>query len=270
VLGWACEGGDGGPASTRLPIPHAFRPPEGVPGDVELAGAMVPVRDGDLAAGLLLLLDPADGRTLGAHLAARDPERAAQLAPGGAVGAVACRWSAAGAPSSAEPALPPAGSRLWVHGLLVADPGVCLAPVRALAWALDADGEPVDAAPGEPGWPRTAITWWMVLPALPDDVPGGLGPWVCYLPLPGQDGQPGSTTTLTSLPAPDATGGRPSQRRIGVPGAATLVPGVTGPARMLRMTATPDPGGRPVASGCTVRVHLPDPAAAGDPRPTGA
>ena len=262
VLDWAAGAG-GHPAATRLPIPDAFRPPEGVPGDVELAGALVPVRDGDLSAGLLLLLDPADGRTLGAHLTARAPEQAAQLAPEGVVGAVACRWSAAGAPSPAGPALPPAGSRLWVHGLLVADPGVCLTPVRALAWALDADGEPVDAAPGEPGWPRTAITWWMVLPALPDDVPGGLESWVCYLPLPGQDGEPGSTTTLTPLSAPDLAGGCPPQRRIGGRRAATLVPGVRGPARMLRMAATEDRGGRPVTSGCTVRVHLPDPRPAG-------
>jgi hypothetical protein len=242
-----------------LPMPPAFRPPEGVPGDAELAGVMVPVRDGDPEAGLLLLLDPAAGRSLGDHLSRRSPGLAPRLAPNGEVDVVACRWSAAGDSSQVRPSLPPSGSRLWVQGLLVADPVVSLNPVRALAWALDADGEAVTAAPGTGGWPETVLTWRLLMLPLPE----ASGPAQCafHLPLPGRDGEPGTATTLTPASERGAglsTGSRAGWRPGGrVSTSAALVLGVTGSRRVLRMAMAPDHGGRLQVLGCTVRVHLP-------------
>jgi hypothetical protein len=224
---------------------------------VELSGAVVPVRDGDLEAGLLLLLDPGDGRSLGDHLMRRAPELAVGLAPDARVGAVACRWSSAGGPSSADPPLPPAGSRLWVQGLLVCDPGVSLRPARALAWALDADGEPVCAAPGDVGWPQTVVTWRVLMLPQAVEAAGGPASSAFYLPLPGRDGEPGTATTLT--PASERGAGRYAERRPGgrVATSPALTAGATGSRRMLRIAVAPVRGGRPMALGCTVRVHLP-------------
>lgn len=252
VLGWASHA-DGRAAT--LPIPAQLRPAEGVPGDTELSGALVPVRDGDLEAGLLLLLDPTDGRSLGSHLLRRVPELAEELAPDAVVGAIACRWSAAGGPSDADPPLPPAGSRLWAHGVLVADPGVSLNPVRALAWALDADGDAVTGGPGGPGWPETVITWRVLVLPLPDDEGGDPAECAFYLPLPGRDGEPGTATTLTPVSGRGA--GRYAERLPGgrAPASPALVTGVSCPRRVLRMAVAP--GHRPTALGCTVRVHLP-------------
>jgi hypothetical protein len=252
VLGWASSGGS---SMVTLPMPPEFRPPEGVPGDAELAGALVPVRDGDLEAGLLLLLDPGDGRSLGGHLLRRSPDLAQHLAPDAAVGAVVCRWSSAGGPSQAQPPLPAAGSRVWAQGLLVADPGASLSPVRALAWALDADGKPVTAAPGTGSWPETVLTWRLLMLPLPDVA--GPAPCAFYLPLPGRDGEPGTATTLT--PVSERGTGRSAERRSGGRAAAApaLVPGVTGSRRVLRMAMVPAQGGRLQTFGCTVRVHLP-------------
>ncbi len=259
VLAWSAEVGRTGPPGPRdgvpLPMPPQFRPPEGVPGDVELCGALVPVRDGDLSAGVLVLLDPPDARLLGAHLAARVPDLAATLAPERSVGAVACRWGAGcdGAVGGLE--LPPAGARLWVQGSLVAEPGVCVRPVRVLAWALDADGDPVLAGPDEPQWPAVAISWQLLL--LPvhceDNLPEV--PVAVYLPLPGRDGEPGSTTTFTPL-------------RSGPGGARTVrgARGATAPAvvrdprtgrRAVRIGIAPADAGAATTTGCTVRVHLP-------------
>jgi hypothetical protein len=91
-LGWASSGDH---PQVNLPMPPQFCPPEGVPGDAELSGAVVPVREGDPEAGLLLLLSPADGRALGTQLVRRVPELAARVASDRRVGAVACRWSCA-------------------------------------------------------------------------------------------------------------------------------------------------------------------------------
>lgn len=261
VLAWMSTAGLPAPP---LPIPARLRPPEGVPGDVELSGAVVPVRDGDLEAGLLLLLDPADGRALGSHLVRRVPDLAESLAPDAAVGAVACRWSRLGGPADVRPALPPAGARLWVQGALVADPGVSVSPVRALAWALDGDGEPVTALPGGPDWPQTVITWRVLVLPLPDDDPGGAQPCAFHLPLPVRDGEPGTTTTFT--PLAEGTVGRTGDRRTPLRGAPApaLVPAPAGSRRVLRAAASCGPGGPGGVLGCTVRVHLPV------PEPTGA
>jgi hypothetical protein len=269
-LGW---GSSGSSPPVNLPMPPQFCPPEGVPGDAELSGAVVPVREGDPEAGLLLLLNPADGRALGTHLMRRVPELAAGVASDRRVGVVACRWSSAGGPS-VEP-LPPTGARLWVQGRLVADPGVSVSPVRALAWALDPAGAPVTAVPGEQGWPQTGITWQVLvlprtsptstLPAAIAHLQVAGGPVTCafHLPLPGRDGEPGSSTTITPR-APSAL--LPGMTVALVPGPTTaLVPGAlpalgagrSSPRRVLRMPLPPGQAGSAMAFGCTVRVHLP-------------
>lgn len=260
TLVWAATGAAAGaPADPEsgplrlLPIPPPCLPPEGIPGDAELAGALVPVRDGDLDAGLLLLLDPIAARALGGHLARRAPDLAQTLAADGIVGTVLCRWSPEGSPSGIRPPLPPAGARLWVQGRLVADPGVSLSPVRAVAWALDADGEPVTAAPGDAGWPLTGMTWRVVLLPGPGPVPDARPGTALYLPLPSRAGEPGSTTTTTPVPGGRATG-RPGGGRAS---STALVPGPGGGPRVLRFAVAPSLSGEPVALGCTVRVHLP-------------
>lgn len=165
------------------------------------------------------------------------------------------RWPPAGDPSQARLPLPQPGSRLWVQGLLVADPEVSLSPVRALAWALDADGEAVTAAPGTRGWPETVLTWRLLMLPLPEA--SGPAPCAFYLPLPGRDGEPGTATTLT----PVFERGAGSPPWWGPAGRAStspaLVSGVTGSRRVLRMAMTPARGGRLRTLGCTVRVHLP-------------
>jgi hypothetical protein len=242
ALTWASGGTAEG---TGLPMPERFRPPEGVPGDTELNGAAVPVRDGDPAAGLLILLDPGEARHLGEHLRERVPDRADLLVPDGAVGAVACRWSVDGGPPAAE-ALPAPGARIWVQGRLAAEPGVSLHPVRAFAWATDADGDAVGAAPQDPLWPETVLTWRVHL------LPGSGAATAVYLPLPGRDGEPGTSTTFTPLPVPDTGGGEPPRPR---PPAVVRDPR-TG-RRAARPLLLPDPAGAAVTRGCTVRVHLP-------------
>jgi hypothetical protein len=302
-----CWASSGDRPQVGLPMPPQFCPPEGVPGDAELSGAVVPVHEGDPEAGLLLLLSPADQRALGTHLARRVPELAAGVASDRRVGAVACRWPSAGSPSAVP--LPPTGARLWVQGRLVADPGVSVSPVRALAWALDAAGAPVTAVPGEQDWPQTGITWqvlvlpWTSLtptspaPTAHPQVAGGPATCAFHLPLPGRDGEPGSSTTIT--PVFEHAAGRYTERRGGgraamisnpapdsplspasrgpspllpgatvalVPGPTTaLVPGAlpalragrSSPRRVLRMPLAPGQAGGAIAFGCTVRVHLP-------------
>lgn len=263
-LVWACDRCPGGPLRP-LPIPDRCRPVEGMPGDAELAGALVAFRDGDPAAGLLLRPDPVDGRALGEHLASRVPELAARLAPEGVPGAVACRRTPAGGPLPADLPLPPPGTRVCAQGYLVADPDLSLAPVRVLAWAQDGTGAALAVRPGDPSWPPTALTWRIVLlpqsAARPHHDGRPQAPAsALWLPLPGRDGEPGSTTTVTPLrDAPAEPESRGAGYRIG----PALVPGPRG-LRMLRFPLRLGPLGVAVRLGCTVRVHLPA------PQPTGA
>lgn len=247
-LAWAAARGATG--GSGLPMPERFRPPEGVPGDVELAGVAVPVRDGDPSAGLLVLLDPGEARQLGDHLRERVPDLGDLLAPDGTVGAVACRWSVADDPPTAGAPFPPPGARVWVQGRLTAEPGVCVDPVRVLAWATDADGDAVVAGPEEPRWPTTVLTWRVHLVAAGDGVPPGT-PVAVYLPLPDRDGEPGTATTFTPLTARQrgsARSGRP-------PGPPAVVRDPRSGRRVVRIVLRGAPGGAP--AGCTVRVHLP-------------
>ncbi len=241
--------------SVRLPMPPEFRPPDGVPGDAELCGAGLPVRDGDVDAGLLLLLDPGDARLLGDHLRRRVPDLAGVLAPEGTVGAVACRWSAAGGRLAAGVEFPPVGARVWVQGRLVAEPGVGLRPVRALAWAQDVDGEPVLSAPGDARWPRAAVTWRVILLPCAHGDPAADAATAIYLPMPGRDGEPGSATTFTPVyPSGQEAAGR--RRCRGAPATAVVRDPRSG-RRALRIGIWPGRRQEPVTVGCTVRVHLP-------------
>ncbi|HET9654839.1 MAG TPA: hypothetical protein VFP72_05770 [Kineosporiaceae bacterium] len=164
-LVWACDRRVGGPVRP-LPIPDRCRAAEGIPGDAELAGALVAARDGDPAAGAV--------------------------------------------------------------------------------------------RPGDPSWPPTTLTWRIVL--LPEAAavprPDGRPPFpasALWLPLPGRDGEPGSTTTVTALPDTLAErGSRGARCSVG----PALVPGPRG-RRMLRLPLRPGPLPVAVRLGCTVRVHLP-------------
>ena len=238
ALGWWSPTSPDG----ALPAPPALRPPDASAGEIEVHGSLVPAGPD---AGLLLLDAPAAG-LVGEHLARRLPARAADLAPGGAAASLAVRWPT---PLPAGVA-PDAGVRVWLRGVLVASPGLALARVRGAAWPLTTSGDPVLAAPAEPGWPAQAVAWRVVTWGTPVT-------WA--LPLPARDGERGSSTTFTRLrePVPVAAGPRRPGAGLGaVP--PTFVRDVRTGRRAVRFVGLPGTGPGPSVAGVTVRVHLRD------------
>lgn len=238
ALGWWSPTSPDG----ALPVPPALRPPDASAGEIEVHGSLVPA---GTDAGLLLLDAPAAG-LVGGHLARRLPRRAADLAPGGAAASLAVRW-----PTPLPAAVAPdAGVRVWLRGVLVAAPGLALARVRGAAWPLTTSGDPVLAAPGEPGWPAEIVAWRVVTWGTPVT-------WA--LPLPARDGERGSSTTFTRLrePVPVVAGPRRPGAGLGaVP--PTFVRDVRTGRRAVRFVGLPGAGPGPAVAGVTVRVHLRD------------
>lgn len=282
---WAWWAEQSGPPATAFP--RALRAVEGVPSDVCLRGTAVgTVRPGagGQGNGVELLVDPGTAALLGRLPAAPGAGDAAACTD-----RLPCRWTGSWGPALAGAVLSAGPVRVWVQGPLLSGPGLRVDPVRSLAWALDCDGRPVRSRCGDPSWPPTRLTWRVArlpVPAGPA-LPQRGGTWL--LPLPGRDGEPGTSTTVTPVPATrggNAAGSGPrrgGQRRTGPrtggrAGVLEMPPSIvrdvrTG-RRMLRVVlvggpppdgpspgpsgsrtrAVPEPEGA-VVVGFTVRVH---------------